>query len=46
MASKHEIIGEEWKERASELAEWAMENLVIAKMFGVNIQYSMGKQLP
>jgi hypothetical protein len=28
MATKHEIIGEEWAARASELAEWAMERLV------------------
>ncbi len=31
MATKHEIIGEEWKERATELAEWAMDNLVNRK---------------
>ena len=31
MASKHEIIGEEWKQRAPELAEWAMEFLVNRK---------------
>lgn len=31
MASKHEIIGEEWKERAPELAEWAMQYLVNRK---------------
>ncbi len=31
MASKHEIIGEEWKARASELAEWAMQHLVNRK---------------
>jgi hypothetical protein len=28
MATKHEIIGEEWAARAPELAEWAMEKLV------------------
>ncbi len=28
MATKHEIIGEEWANRAGELAEWAMEHLV------------------
>ncbi len=31
MASKHEIIGEEWKQRAPELAEWAMQHLVNRK---------------
>ena len=31
MATKHEIIGEEWKERASELAEWAMKYMVNRK---------------
>lgn len=31
MATKHEIIGEEWKERASELAEWAMRQMVNRK---------------
>ncbi len=31
MASKHEIIGEEWKDRAPELAEWAMQHLVNRK---------------
>lgn len=31
MATKHEIIGEEWAERAGELAEWAMEKLVNRK---------------
>ena len=31
MATKHEIIGDEWKERASELAEWAMKNMVNRK---------------
>jgi len=31
MATKHEIIGEEWKERASDLAEWAMQNMVNRK---------------
>ncbi|MEE9342755.1 MAG: hypothetical protein V3V12_03880 [Gammaproteobacteria bacterium] len=31
MATKHEIIGEEWKARAPELAEWAMQNLVNRK---------------
>jgi hypothetical protein len=28
MATKHEIIGEEWLARAPELAEWAMQRLV------------------
>lgn len=28
MAANEEIIGEEWKERSRELAEWAMERLV------------------
>lgn len=31
MATAHEIIGEEWAERASELADWAMEKLVNRK---------------
>jgi len=31
MATEHEIIGEEWKERAPELAEWAMRYLVNRK---------------
>lgn len=31
MATEHEIIGEEWAERASELADWAMEKLVNRK---------------
>ncbi len=31
MATRHEIIGEEWKERAPELAEWAMQRLVNRK---------------
>lgn len=31
MATKHQIIGLEWKERASELAEWAMKNMVNRK---------------
>jgi hypothetical protein len=31
MATKHEIIGEEWAARAPELAEWAMANLVNRK---------------
>jgi len=31
MATKHEIIGEEWKSRAEELADWAMQNLVNRK---------------
>lgn len=31
MATKHEIIGEEWEQRASELAEWAMQNMVNRK---------------
>ena len=31
MATKHEIIGLEWKERAAELAEWAMEKMVNRK---------------
>ncbi len=31
MATKHEIIGEEWKERAPELAEWAMQYMVNRK---------------
>lgn len=31
MASAHEIIGDEWAERAGELADWAMERLVNRK---------------
>ncbi|MEE9348346.1 MAG: hypothetical protein V3U82_09120 [Robiginitomaculum sp.] len=31
MASAHEIIGEEWAERAGEMADWAMEMLVMRK---------------
>ncbi len=31
MATKHQIIGLEWKERASELADWAMKNMVNRK---------------
>lgn len=31
MASKHDIIGEEWRERATELADWAMLRLVNRK---------------
>lgn len=31
MATAHEIIGEEWFERAGELADWAMEKLVNRK---------------
>ncbi len=31
MATRHEIIGEEWKARAPELAEWAMRHLVNRK---------------
>jgi len=31
MATHHEIVGEEWQSRASELAEWAMEKLVNRK---------------
>jgi hypothetical protein len=31
MATEHEIIGEEWAERASELADWAMDKLVNRK---------------
>ena len=31
MATHHEIIGEEWKERSRELAEWAMERMVNRK---------------
>ncbi len=31
MATAHEIIGEEWAERASEMADWAMERLVNRK---------------
>jgi len=31
MASTHEIIGEEWRERASELAEWAAQRLINRK---------------
>ncbi|MBX2836689.1 MAG: hypothetical protein KTR35_07535 [Gammaproteobacteria bacterium] len=31
MATKHEIVGEEWLERASELAEWTMDHLVNRK---------------
>ncbi len=31
VTARHEIIGEEWRRRASELAEWAMERLVNRK---------------
>ena len=31
MATKHEIVGEEWKSRAPELAQWAMDRLVNRK---------------
>lgn len=31
MATQHEIVGEEWKARATELADWAMDNLVNRK---------------
>ncbi len=31
MATAHEIIGEEWRNRAPELADWAMTNLVNRK---------------
>ena len=31
MASQHEIVAEEWRERSRELAEWAMEKLVNRK---------------
>lgn len=31
MATQHEIVGEEWKSRSGELAEWAMQNLVNRK---------------
>ena len=31
MASEHEIIGDEWAERAGELADWAMAHLVNRK---------------
>jgi hypothetical protein len=31
MATRHEIIGEEWAARAQELADWAMERLVNRK---------------
>ncbi len=31
MATAHEIIGEEWRARAAELADWAMETLVNRK---------------
>ena len=31
MASHHEIVADEWKERSRELAEWAMEKLVNRK---------------
>lgn len=31
MATKHQIIGEEWKQRAAELAEWAMQSMVNRK---------------
>jgi hypothetical protein len=31
VAARHEIIGEEWHERARELGEWAMERLVNRK---------------
>jgi hypothetical protein len=29
MAASEAIIGEEWKERSRELADWAMERLVM-----------------
>jgi hypothetical protein len=29
MAASEAIIGEEWKERSLELADWAMERLVM-----------------
>ncbi len=31
MATQHEIVGDEWKSRAPELAQWAMEHLVNRK---------------
>jgi len=31
MASQHEIVADEWRERSRELAEWAMEKLVNRK---------------
>lgn len=31
MASTHEIIGEEWRERATELADWATQRLINRK---------------
>ena len=31
MATQHEIVGEEWKTRAPELAQWAMDHLVNRK---------------
>lgn len=31
MASTHEIIGEKWRERATELADWAALRLVNRK---------------
>jgi len=31
MASQHEIVADEWKERSRELAEWAMQRLVNRK---------------
>ena len=31
MASTHEIIGEEWRERATELADWAAQRLINRK---------------
>ena len=31
MATQHEIVGEEWKSRATELAQWAHDNLINRK---------------
>ena len=31
MATKHEVIDEEWKQRTAELIEWAMQNMVNRK---------------
>lgn len=31
MATQHEIVGEEWSDRAPELADWTMDNLVNRK---------------
>jgi hypothetical protein len=45
MASQHEIVAEEWKERSRELAEWAMEKLVNRKdVWGQYASLTPGEQ--